>query len=89
MADYLYHHNANTHWAYPTSEETDLAIDESPRRCPLGPPGTPVEVVEGPLLGVRGELVRAGARCSLVVRVHFLGFAAEVTIHEAHVRSLR
>jgi selenocysteine lyase/cysteine desulfurase len=23
MDDYLYHHNANTHWAYPTSEETD------------------------------------------------------------------
>ncbi len=26
MADYLYHHNANTHWSYPTSEETDAAI---------------------------------------------------------------
>src|SRR5437764_13113934 len=26
MVDYLYHHNANTHWAYPTSEETDAAI---------------------------------------------------------------
>ncbi|MDQ8155644.1 MAG: cysteine desulfurase-like protein [Gemmatimonadota bacterium] len=26
MSDYLYHHNANTHWAYPTSEETDAAI---------------------------------------------------------------
>lgn len=26
MVDYLYHHNANTHWAYPTSEETDEAI---------------------------------------------------------------
>src|SRR5262245_62715611 len=26
MADYLYHHNANTHWAYPTSQETDEAI---------------------------------------------------------------
>ncbi|HXE57242.1 MAG TPA: cysteine desulfurase-like protein [Gemmatimonadales bacterium] len=26
MADYLYHHNANTHWAYPTSLETDAAI---------------------------------------------------------------
>ena len=26
MADYLYHHNANTHWAYPTSAETDAAI---------------------------------------------------------------
>ncbi|MFL6516169.1 MAG: cysteine desulfurase-like protein [Chthoniobacterales bacterium] len=26
MTDYLYHHNANTHWAYPTSEETDEMI---------------------------------------------------------------
>ncbi|HSB54861.1 MAG TPA: cysteine desulfurase-like protein [Gemmatimonadales bacterium] len=28
MADYLYHHNANTHWAFPSSEETDAAIAE-------------------------------------------------------------
>lgn len=27
MTAYLYHHNANTHWAYPTSEETDAALD--------------------------------------------------------------
>jgi cysteine desulfurase family protein (TIGR01976 family) len=26
MADYLAHHNANTHWAFPTSEETDAII---------------------------------------------------------------
>ena len=26
MTDYLYHHNANTHWQYPTSAETDAAI---------------------------------------------------------------
>src|SRR5581483_1321429 len=26
MTDYLFHHNANTHWAYPTSEETDAVI---------------------------------------------------------------
>jgi cysteine desulfurase family protein (TIGR01976 family) len=26
MVDYLYHHNANTEWAYPTSEETDAAL---------------------------------------------------------------
>ncbi|MGZ4810548.1 MAG: cysteine desulfurase-like protein [Thermoanaerobaculia bacterium] len=26
MSDYLFHHNANTHWAYPTSEETDAII---------------------------------------------------------------
>src|SRR5690349_25145449 len=25
--DYLYHHNANTHWAYPTSAETDALIE--------------------------------------------------------------
>ncbi len=26
MTDYLYHHNANTHWVYPTSVETDAII---------------------------------------------------------------
>lgn len=26
MVEYLYLHNANTHWVYPTSEETDAAI---------------------------------------------------------------
>ena len=26
MEDYLYHHNANTHWRYPSSEETDALI---------------------------------------------------------------
>jgi cysteine desulfurase family protein (TIGR01976 family) len=26
VSDYLLHHNANTHWAYPTSRETDLAL---------------------------------------------------------------
>jgi cysteine desulfurase family protein (TIGR01976 family) len=31
MVDYLYHHNANTHWAYPTSEETDAAILDARR----------------------------------------------------------
>src|SRR4051812_19713556 len=27
MSDYLLHHNANTHWAYPTSIETDAIIE--------------------------------------------------------------
>ena len=26
MADYLFHHNANTHWRYPSSVETDTAV---------------------------------------------------------------
>ncbi|PYI74689.1 MAG: cysteine desulfurase-like protein [Verrucomicrobia bacterium] len=29
MEEYLFHHNANTHWAYPTSEETDTIIDSA------------------------------------------------------------
>ncbi len=33
MNEYLYCHNANTHWAYPTSEETDAIIDSA--RCVL------------------------------------------------------
>ena len=31
MTDYLYHHNANTHWAFPTSHETDAIIVEGRR----------------------------------------------------------
>jgi cysteine desulfurase family protein (TIGR01976 family) len=29
MSDYLYNHNANTHWAYPTSAETDALLERS------------------------------------------------------------
>ena len=29
MADYLRHHNANTHWHYPSSRETDVLIGEA------------------------------------------------------------
>ena len=32
MTDYLYHHNANTHWQYPTSAETDAALAHA-RQC--------------------------------------------------------
>ena len=33
MSDYLYHHNANTHWAYPTSAETDAALEYAREVC--------------------------------------------------------
>src|ERR1044071_7484475 len=29
MADYLYKHNANTHWSYPTSAERDELLERS------------------------------------------------------------
>ena len=48
MADYLYHHNANTHWNYPTSAETDELI--------LG-----ARVAVGDFLNARPEQVVFGA----------------------------
>ena len=31
MNTYLFYHNANTHWNYPTSAETDAALDAAIR----------------------------------------------------------
>src|SRR6266508_3938097 len=47
IGDYLLHHNANTHWRYPTSEETDRLIAEA--REALGDflGATPAEIVFG------------------------------------------
>lgn len=47
MADYLYHHNANTHWAYPTSAETDAAIEHAREVCAEFLNASPAEVAFG------------------------------------------
>ena len=47
MADYLYHHNANTHWAYPTSEETDAAIQNARDVCAEFLNASPAEIAFG------------------------------------------
>src|ERR1043166_8047775 len=47
MNDYLFHHNANTHWAYPTSEETDAIIDSARSVVADFLNGTPAEIVFG------------------------------------------
>ena len=47
MADYLYHHNANTHWAYPTSEETDEAIENARQVCAEFLNASPDEIAFG------------------------------------------
>ena len=47
MVDYLYHHNANTHWAYPTSNETDAMIDEARAALADFVNGAPGEIVFG------------------------------------------
>src|SRR5687767_8367943 len=47
MSDYLYHHNANTHWAYPTSAETDAAIEHAREVCAEFLNASPDEIVFG------------------------------------------
>src|SRR4026207_856854 len=47
MSSYLYHHNANTHWNYPTSAETDQAIHEARAAVADFINATPSEVVFG------------------------------------------
>lgn len=47
MTEYLLHHNANTHWHYPTSEETDRLIDEARAAVADFLNATPAEVAFG------------------------------------------
>ena len=47
MTDYLYHHNANTHWAYPTSQETDAALEQARQRCAELVNASPSEIAFG------------------------------------------
>jgi cysteine desulfurase family protein (TIGR01976 family) len=47
MNDYLYHHNANTHWAYPTSAETDAAIEYAREVCADFLNASPSEIAFG------------------------------------------
>ena len=47
MRDYLLHHNANTHWAFPTSVETDAALDAARAALADLLGGRPQEIVFG------------------------------------------
>src|SRR4051812_21914439 len=47
MSDYLLHHNANTHWAYPTSIETDAALAEAREALADFLGGRPSEIAFG------------------------------------------
>ena len=47
MVDYLAHHNANTHWNYPTSEETDAIIASARETLADFVGGEPTEIVFG------------------------------------------
>jgi cysteine desulfurase family protein (TIGR01976 family) len=63
MNDYLYHHNANTHWAYPTSEETDAIIDSARKALADFLNASPAEIVFGANMStLTFHLARALAR---------------------------
>jgi cysteine desulfurase family protein (TIGR01976 family) len=47
MVDYLFHHNANTHWQYPTSEETDALLLDARRAFADFFHASPEEIVFG------------------------------------------
>jgi cysteine desulfurase family protein (TIGR01976 family) len=47
MADYLLHHNANTHWRYPSSIETDAALGAAREALAEFVNGRPSEIVFG------------------------------------------
>ena len=47
IADYLYQHNANTHWEYPTSAETDALIDSARQTLADFLNAAPQEIVFG------------------------------------------
>lgn len=47
MSDYLYRHNANTHWAFPSSRETDEALAEARQTVGSFLNANPAEVAFG------------------------------------------
>jgi cysteine desulfurase family protein (TIGR01976 family) len=47
MLDYLYRHNANTHWNYPTSAETDEALEQARVTCAKFLHSSPNEIAFG------------------------------------------
>jgi cysteine desulfurase family protein (TIGR01976 family) len=63
MTRYLYHHNANTHWLYPTSAETDAALEHARRVYAAFLNGRPDEIVFGAnMTTLTMHLARALAR---------------------------
>src|ERR1700741_4268745 len=63
MADYLIHHNANTHWSFPTSAETDAALRQARRALADFLNASPAEVAFGPnMTSLTFHLARALGR---------------------------
>ena len=64
--------------------ESELKYDP----CPLLSEGMMVEVIDGPLQGVTGRLMRKGTRARLFLAVNLINQAVSVEVHAADVRPL-
>jgi cysteine desulfurase family protein (TIGR01976 family) len=63
MADYLVHHNANTHWAFPSSSETDAALAGARQALADFLNASPAEIAFGPnMTSLTFHLARALGR---------------------------
>ena len=62
-----------------------LRKDDSLREAQYGVIGSVVSIKGGSLKGLSGELVRYGSQSRLIVRIQFLGKAAELEIDEAFI----
>jgi len=66
-----------------------LEADGALRESRFGRTGTPVQVTRGIMKGLVGELVRLTTESRLIIRISFLGKAAELAIDEAYVEPLQ
>ncbi|MGC8927082.1 MAG: transcription termination/antitermination NusG family protein [Myxococcota bacterium] len=57
-------------------------------RADFKTPGRSVVVVEGPLKGVEGEILKKKNHTKLIIKIHILGMAVETDIDEAYVKLL-
>lgn len=65
-----------------------LKVDPTLKESRFGLVGKPVVVARGPMKGLEGDVVRMHSGSRLIVRVSFLGKAAEMQIDEAFLEPL-
>jgi transcription antitermination factor NusG len=64
---------------------TDIVSQPLPEKIP---PGAFVEIIKGPLRGLRAELVQYKNRMKIVLRIDQLNKSIEIQIPESHVKQI-
>ena len=69
-------------------EDETAPQSDGPGEIGAHEPGTPVEMVRGPLRGLRGELVESQGRQTVRIQIEALGQFLHLTISASHLRKL-